>query len=104
LNSIKPSANFFGYIFGRYAQVRNVDTEFVQWSVRQGVGLNVKKSDVLTHEEEQWMLKSEGAALDHLKGLTTNLFTSVAVIFFSCMKCVHINSSIISKSNEEFLQ
>jgi hypothetical protein len=44
-----------------YALVRNVGTEVVHRSVRKGLGQNVKKSDILTLEEEQVVLKSPGA-------------------------------------------
>jgi hypothetical protein len=62
----------------RDALVRNAGTEAVQQSVRQGVGLKVKKSDVLTREEEQLMLKSDGASLDHPKGLNNRF------VYFCC--------------------
>jgi hypothetical protein len=62
----------------RYAPVRNAGTEAVQRSVRQGVGLKVKKSDVLTREEEKLMLKNDGASLDHPKGLNNRF------VYFCC--------------------
>jgi hypothetical protein len=35
----------------RFAQVRNAGIESVQRSVKEGIGLEVKKSNVLTREE-----------------------------------------------------
>ena len=94
----------------RYAQVQNAGTESVQQSVRQGVGLKVKKSDILSHEEEQWMLRSEGALLDHPKGLNNRF------VYFCCCNffiqgqnelretCTHQFELHFSESVEEFLR
>ena len=96
--------------FCRYAQVRNAGTEPVQRSVRQGVGLKVKKSDILSREEEQWMLRSEGASLDHPKGLNNRF------VYFCCRNffirgqnelretCAHQFELHVSESGEEFLR
>jgi hypothetical protein len=94
----------------RYAQVRNAGTEAVQRSVRQGVDLKVKKSDVLTRLEEQLMLNNEGASLDHPKGLNNRF------VYFCCNNffirgqnelrdtCAHQFELQVNGSNEEFLR
>ena len=82
--------------FFRHVQVCNAGTESIQWSVRQGVGLKVKKPNILTCKEEQWMLKSKDEALDHSKGLNNRSFTSVAGTFFirmSFARLVYISLS-----------
>jgi hypothetical protein len=56
-----------------YAIVRNVGTEVVHKSVREGLGQSVKKSDVLTREEEQVVLKSAGVHISHPRGLNSRM-------------------------------
>ena len=58
--------------------MRNAGTESVQQSVRQGVGLTMKKSDVLTRKEEREMLDSDGASLHHPRGLNNRF------VYFCC--------------------
>ena len=94
----------------RYSQVRNVGTESVQRSVRQGVGLKVKTSDILSRKEEQWMLWNEGALLDHPKGLNNRF------VYFCCRNffirgqnelretCAYQFELHVSESDEEFLR
>ena len=57
----------------RYALVRNVGTEVVQRSVREGLGHSVRKSDVLTREEERIVLESDGCSVSHPRGLNSRM-------------------------------
>ena len=61
------------FVFCSYALVRNAGTEVVHRSVREGLGRNVKKSDLLTREEEVRVLASEGAAVSHPHGLNSRM-------------------------------
>lgn len=61
------------FLFCSYALVRNAGTEVVHRSVREGLGRNVKKSDLLTREEEVRVLASEGAAVSHPRGLNSRM-------------------------------
>jgi hypothetical protein len=78
---------FIMYIFGllacllifwlfcncRYALVRNVGSESVQHSLQEGYGHHVRKSDVLTFEEEQIVLASKCCSVDHPHGLNNRM-------------------------------
>jgi hypothetical protein len=57
----------------KYALVRNAETEVVQRSVREGLGQSIKKSDLLTQEEERVVLASEGATISHPHGLNSQM-------------------------------
>jgi hypothetical protein len=93
----------------RYAQVRNAGTEAMQRFVKEGIGFKVKKSDVLTRKEEL-LIKSEGASLDHLKGLNQSF------VYFCCRNffirgqnelrdtCAHQFELHVNDSGEEFLR
>ena len=45
----------------------------VQRSVREGLGHSVKKSDLLTREEERIVLDSEGCSVTHPRGLNSRM-------------------------------
>lgn len=66
----------------RYAQVQNAGTEFVQQSAHQGVGLTVKKFDVLTRKEEREILDSDGASLHNPRGLNNRFVYFCSRNFF----------------------
>jgi hypothetical protein len=57
----------------RYALVRNAGTEAVYRSVRGGLGLVVKKSDVLTLKEEQQVLVSNRASISTVRSLNSRM-------------------------------
>ena len=47
-------------------------------SFRNGLGQEVKKSDLLTIEEEQLLLSSDGASISHPRGLNSRF------VYFCC--------------------
>ena len=53
--------------------MRNACTEAVQRSVRGGLGSVIKKSDLITHEEEVLLLKSDGCALTNGRGCNNRM-------------------------------
>jgi hypothetical protein len=62
--------------------MRNAGTEVVHWSVREGLGQSVKKSNVLTREEEQVVLKSLGVDISHLRNLNSRMGHFICQNFF----------------------
>jgi hypothetical protein len=55
--------------FCKYALVRNAGTQVVHRFVHEGLGQSVKKSDLLTREEEWIVLANEGSMITHPRGL-----------------------------------
>jgi hypothetical protein len=50
----------------RYALVRNAGFESMQRSVREGLGHHIRKSDMLTFQEEQVILAHKYCSVEHL--------------------------------------
>jgi hypothetical protein len=67
----------------RYALVRNACTKVVHHYVCEGLGQSVKKSNVLSHEQEQLILASDGASLTHPCGLNICMGHFMCQNFFS---------------------
>ena len=65
--------NVHFFLFYNYTLVRNARTEVVHRSVREGLGRTVKKSDLLTREEEMHVLASKGVAISYLHALNSRM-------------------------------
>jgi len=62
----------------RYLAVKDVDTVTVKRSFRRGLRAAISKSDILTKEEEALVLASDGASLNHPRGLNNRF------LYFCC--------------------